>query len=195
MAGDLREGEYFPKEGFGPYTTMFQVSTALMMMFTYATAGLHTLLMHSSVIRYDGMASLFLGVSGTGKSTHSRLWLGNIEGCDLVNDDNPVLRVEDGAVYVYGSPWSGKTPCYRNLRVPVRAIVRLDQAPRNEIKRIQGLQAYASVIAAASSIRWMRSCMDNITATVEKVVSLTSCWHLDCTPDPEAAAVCFHAII
>ncbi|MBR1573328.1 MAG: hypothetical protein IJ652_00600 [Bacteroidales bacterium] len=193
VSEDLKTGEYYPKPGFGPYTTMFQVSTSLMMLYTYATASASTLLMHASVIRYGGLANLFLGVSGTGKSTHSRLWLGHIEGCDLVNDDNPVLRVEAGKLYVYGSPWSGKTPCYRNLRVPVRAIVRLDQAPRNEIKRITGLQAYASVIAAASSIRWMRAIMDRITATVEQATQLAACWHLDCLPDQEAAAVCFHA--
>lgn len=194
VGADTRSGEYYPKSGFGPYSTMFQLSTSLMMLFTYCTAHLDTLLMHSSVVRYNSLANLFLGISGTGKSTHSRLWLGNIDGCDLVNDDNPVLRIEDGKLYVYGSPWSGKTPCYRNLRVPVGAIVRLDQAPRNEITRLGGLQAYASVIAAASSIRWMRESMDKVTATVEKAVSLVPCWHLDCLPDAEAAAVCFHAV-
>ncbi|MBO6066250.1 MAG: transposase, partial [Lachnospiraceae bacterium] len=84
------------------------------------------LLMHASVTMHAGKGYLFLGKSGTGKSTHSQLWINNIEGCELLNDDNPVLRVEDdGSVRVYGSPWSGKTPCYRNLDVPVGAIVDL----------------------------------------------------------------------
>ena len=193
LSADGRHGAYYPKPGFGPHTTLFQISTALMMLYTYATAPLDTLLMHASVVRYAGKANLFLGVSGTGKSTHSRLWLSHIDGCDLVNDDNPVLRVEEGVLYVYGSPWSGKTPCYRNLRVPVRAIIRLEQAPRNEIRRLSGLQAYASILSGASSIRWERTLMDRMTATVEKASNLAACWHLDCLPDPEAAAVCFHA--
>lgn len=188
------EAEYFPKPGFGPYTTMFQLSTALMILYTYNAATHETLLMHASVVRHKGLANLFLGVSGTGKSTHSRLWLNAIEGCDLVNDDNPVLRFQDNRLYVYGTPWSGKTPCYRNLRVPVRALVRLDQAPRNEAKPLTGLSAYASILPAASGIRWNRSIMDAITATVEIVVTQVPCYHLDCLPDPDAARTCLTAI-
>ncbi|MBO6081465.1 MAG: hypothetical protein J6P46_00370 [Bacteroidales bacterium] len=188
------EAEYFPKPGFGPYTTMFQLSTALMILYTYNAAVHDTLLMHASVVRHEGLANLFLRVSGTGKSTHSRLWLSAIPGCDLVNDDNPVLRIVDGRLYVYGTPWSGKTPCYRNLRIPVRALVRLDQAPRNEIKPLTGLSAYASILPAASGIRWNRTIMDAITATVEKVVTHTPCYHLDCLPDPAAARTCLTGI-
>lgn len=190
VSADASEAEYYPKPGFGAYTTMFQVSTALMILYTYNTARHGTLLMHASVVRHEGLANLFLGVSGTGKSTHSRLWLGAVEGCDLVNDDNPVLRLEDGRLMVYGTPWSGKTPCYRNLCVPVRALVRLDQAPRNEIKRLAGLQAYASILPAASGIRWNRAIMDAITGTVEQVAMHTPCYHLDCLPNPDAALVC-----
>ena len=194
VSADGRSGEYYPKPGFGPHTTMFHISTSLMMLYTYSTSCHYTLLMHASVVRYDGRANLFLGVSGTGKSTHSRLWLSNIEGCDLVNDDNPVLRIEDGNLYVYGTPWSGKTPCYRNLRVPVNSIVRIEQAPRNEIRPLKGLSAYASVVAAASSIRWQRALMDSVAASVEKVIGLARCWTLHCLPDPDAAALCFSTV-
>lgn len=194
ISADGKSGEYYPKPGFGPHTTMFHISTSLMMLYTYATSCENTLLMHASVVRYEGRANLFLGVSGTGKSTHSRLWLSHIEGCDLVNDDNPVLRVEEDGLFVYGTPWSGKTPCYRNLRVPVNAIVRIEQAPRNEIRPLKGLSAYASVIAASSSIRWQRPLMDRVTATVEKAVGMASCWTLNCLPDPDAAALCFSAV-
>ena len=104
----------------------FSINTVMMLMFAFATARKNTLLMHSSVTMKDGKGYLFLGKSGTGKSTHSQLWINNIEGCSLLNDDNPVIRVsESGEVRVYGSPWSGKTPCYRNLDVPVGAIVTL----------------------------------------------------------------------
>ena len=72
-----------------------------------------TIAVHSSCIVYRDRAVLFLGESGTGKSTHTRLWREHVEGAFLLNDDSPVLRVEDDVVRVYGSPWSGKTPCYR----------------------------------------------------------------------------------
>lgn len=86
----------------------FSLGTVLMLMYAFATARKNTLLMHASVTMKDGKGYVFLGKSGTGKSTHSQLWINNIEGCSLLNDDNPVMRVmDDGEVRVFGSPWSG----------------------------------------------------------------------------------------
>lgn len=66
---------------------------------------------------------------------HSRLWLEHIPDSDLLNDDNPIVRFyPTGEVIVYGSPWSGKTPCYRNEAVPVGAFVRLKQATQSNSK-------------------------------------------------------------
>ena len=59
----------------------------------------------------------------------------------------------DGTARVYGSPWSGKTPCYKNMEVPAGAVVRIRQAPYNKIERLSGIQAYASLMASASSFR------------------------------------------
>ena len=82
----------------------FSLGTVMMLMYAFATAQKNTLMMHSSVTVKDGKAYMFLGKSGTGKSTHSQLWMNNIEGCELLNDDNPVLRIEDnGEVRVYAS--------------------------------------------------------------------------------------------
>lgn len=187
-------GEYYCAEGTRPYALMMSVSMALMMMYTYVSASSNALLMHASVIRHKGMANLFLGTSGTGKSTHSRLWLGNIEGAELMNDDNPVLRVEDGQVYVYGTPWSGKTPCYRNVREQVRAIVHLTQAPVNEATKLGGIQNYANIISSASSIRWDRPIMDGVTSTASTIAMNSSGWSLKCLPDADAARVCCEAI-
>ena len=81
----------------------FSIGTVMMLMFAFSTAQKNTLLMHSSVTVKDGKGYVFLGKSGTGKSTHSQLWINNIEGCELLNDDNPVIRVEEnGEVRVYG---------------------------------------------------------------------------------------------
>lgn len=199
VSKDHKSGEFYPKKGFGPYTIAFQISTALMLLYTYNAAVFNTLLIHSSVVRHKGMANMFLGTSGTGKSTHSRLWLNNIEGCDLINDDNPVIRLEDigegkKTVFVYGSPWSGKTPCYRNVKVKVRAIVRLNQAPENKIQSIIGIQAYASILSSSSCIRWERSIMDNITATASAIAMKANFYNLECLPDADAARVCMNAL-
>ena len=195
MEDDYRTGTYYPREKMGPRVTMFQVNTVLMILYTFATAPLGTLLLHSSMVRLDGKANLFFGVSGTGKSTHSRLWLEHVPGCDLMNDDNPVIRFDgNGTLIGYGSPWSGKTLCYRNVSAPVRALVRLEQAPENRIRPLHALDAYASVVAASSTIRWNRRIMDALVPTVERVAMNVPCFHLGCRPDAEAVKVCKEGI-
>ena len=129
---------------------------------------------------------MFLGKSGTGKSTHSSLWLKYLEGSELLNDDNPILRVgEDGVARVYGSPWSGKTPCYKNDSVPVGAIVR--QYPENRIARNSIVEAYAAVYPSCSGFRAVKEMADGMHSTIEKVVLSVPCYTLDCLPDEAAA--------
>lgn len=172
----------------------FAISNSLMLMYTFNTTPLDTLMVHASVIAHEGGAYMFLGRSGTGKSTHSSLWLKNISGTYLLNDDNPVVRVEDGRVNVYGTPWSGKTPCYKNEVLPLKASVRLSQAPHNIIKKLPMLQSYASLMPACSCMRWDKGSTEALHKTVEKVISNVSCWHLECLPDAEAANVCHSAV-
>ena len=194
MDEGYRNGHYYPSPGVGGRTTLFQLNTSLMIQYTFATAGQGTLLLHASVTRYEGRGNLFFGVSGTGKSTHSRLWHDFVPGCDLMNDDNPVIRLENGGFVVYGSPWSGKTLCYRNVSAPVGALVRLEQYPENRITRLEPLQAYASVIAAVSTIRWNHGIMDLLVPTIERVAMTLPCYRLQCRPDEEAVRVCKQAI-
>ena len=194
MNEDYTQGDYYPCARVGARSTLFQVNTSLMIQYTFATAGLSTLLLHASVTRYQGVANLFFGVSGTGKSTHSRLWHAFVPESDLMNDDNPIIRFEGERCIVYGSPWSGKTLCYRNVVAPVNALVRLEQYPKNVIERLQPLQAYASVIAAVSTIRWNHDVMSLLVPTIERVAMNVPCFRLQCRPDEEAVQVCKKAI-
>ena len=172
----------------------FSLSNSMMLLYTFNTSAYDTLMIHASVIAFEGKGYVFLGRSGTGKSTHSRLWLEHIEGTYLLNDDNPVIRVIDGQVNVYGSPWSGKTPCYKNEVMPLGGVVRLSQAPYNKIEQLRPLQAYASLMPACSCMRWDRKSTDALHATVEKVITRVKGWHLECLPDGDAARVCNSAV-
>lgn len=178
------------KEGDVYYTTqqkLFVVNSALMMMYTFITTDKLTALFHSSVVSYQGKAYMFLGKSGTGKSTHSQLWLNHIEGTELVNDDNPVVRIIDGEARVYGSPWSGKTPCYRNVDYPIGGIVKLKQAPHNEIRRMKPVEAYVALAMSISGMRWKRQMGDGLHQTENQLTATVPVWHLSCLPDQEAA--------
>lgn len=162
------------------------IDNALMVMYALATADKGTVLFHAAVVSHEGRGYMFLGASGTGKSTHARLWLQHIEGTELVNDDNPVVR--DGVVY--GSPWSGKTPCYRNVSYPLGGIVLLSQAPYNKITRLGGLQAYAALVPSISGKRWDARIADGLHETENELTSSVPIWHLECLPDEEAARLC-----
>lgn len=174
---------------------LFVLNNALMLLYALFTAGRNTLLIHASVAVKEGKGYVFLGKSGTGKSTHSRLWLNNIEGTQLLNDDNPVVRIEDnGEVMVYGSPWSGKTPCYRNEQATLGAVVRLSQAPHNAIRRLSGVQAYAALAPSASSMKWNRVMADGLHKTLSGIIQLVGIYHLECLPDADAAYLCYNTV-
>ena len=190
MSPDYRSGTLAFMTG-SSRGVLFAVNNALMLMYAFATAGYRTLEMHASVILNEGKGYLFLGKSGTGKSTHSSLWLKYIEGSELMNDDNPVLRVgEDGVTRVYGSPWSGKTPCYRNISAPVGALVRIRQAGHNTLTRQNTLEAYASVYSSCSGFKADRGIADGQHETLEHIALNVPCYTLDCLPDEDAARVC-----
>ena len=187
--------DYKRAEVFAERNNPFGINNALMVMYALATSDKHTALFHSSVVSYKGRAYMFLGKSGTGKSTHSSLWLKYIEGTELVNDDNPVVRyLDDGSIYVYGSPWSGKTPCYRNVSYPLGAIVDLSQAPKNVIRRFRPIEAYAALIASISGKRWDSKLAEGLHETENLLATNASVWHLDCLPDEEAAVLCCGSI-
>ena len=172
----------------------FCIDNALMLLFAFRTAPLMTLEMHAAVVvrGEEARGYLFLGHSGTGKSTHARMWLQAFPDAWLLNDDNPILRVMDnGEVRVYGSPWSGKTPCYKNQYVRVGGIVKLSQAPHNKLRKLSLPEAYAYILSSASGLKVESKMTDSMHETIKHVVTHVGCYHLDCLPNTEAAEVCF----
>ena len=175
------------KEGF----ERFAIDNAAMLIYAFRTVSLNTLLFHSSVTVRDGKAYMFLGHSGTGKSTHSRQWLAAFEEAWLLNDDNPVVRIsESGEVRVYGSPWSGKTACYVAKDAPVQALVQLAQAPKNKIERLRMTQAYPYILASVSGLKILPESMDAIYGSIARLLELCPVYRLECLPDTAAAQLC-----
>lgn len=178
-----------------PDMRSFGLNNALMMLYAFAGSVQHTLLMHASVVRKDGFGYLCLGVSGTGKSTHTQLWLRHIEGCDLMNDDNPVVRLfDDGTVRVYGSPWSGKTPCYRNVSAPVGAFLQLRQAPYNKIRRETVVETFSSLLPSCSVMKWDKLNYTSVCDTVSGIMEHVPTFLLECLPDEAACRLSYETI-
>lgn len=169
----------------------FAIDNALMLVYAFATAPLRTLEMHASVTVRDGKGYLFLGHSGTGKSTHSRLWMEAYEDAWLLNDDNPVVRIlPDGEVRVFGSPWSGKTPYYKQESAPVGGIVKLTQAPENRIRPLRLPEAYAYMLSSSSGLKIEPEIMDALYETIAEVIQRIQVYELECLPNTDAARLC-----
>lgn len=166
----------------------------LRMVYSLAVVRKDGVSIHASAVFLDGYAYLFLGKSGTGKSTHAALWMRHFGGCGLLNDDNPVIRVKGEVAYAYGTPWSGKTPCYKNLCYPVRGIVRLRQAPANSFVLCTGIEAFVALLPGCSAIRQDAGMYNALCDTLVRLAGLVRVGVLQCLPDEEAAALCFKSI-
>lgn len=150
---------------------------------------------HSSTLVCRGEAVMFLGESGTGKSTHTRLWRENIEGVELLNDDSPFVAVRDGRVSACGSAWSGKTPCYKNECYPLRAVVRLSQAPHNRIYTLKKLQSIGALLPSLPpALLCDKALEEALLAVLSKVLQQVPVYHLECLPDAAAAQLCYNTI-
>lgn len=168
----------------------YGMNGVVMLMFAFRGAQFGTLLIHASVVRHSGRAYAFTAVSGTGKSTQVSNWLNNIEDCDLVNDDNPIVRVNGDEVTLYGSPWSGKTACYRNISVPLGAILKIERATTNYVTPLRTLEAFAVLLTACSAIRTDEVIYKKLGDVVSAVVERTTMATLHCLPNAESAFVC-----
>lgn len=172
----------------------FGLNNALMLIFAFAGSKIDTLLIHASLVRQNGYGYAFIAKSGTGKSTQVSMWLRYLKGCDLMNDDNPIVRIINGEAYIYGSPWSGKTPCYRNVKAKLGAITRIDRAEKNWVEHLPPIEAFASLLPSCSSMKWDQDIFNNICNTITKLVEKGNIFTLHCLPNKEAAEVCNQAI-
>ena len=180
----------------------FGLNNALMLVYAFAGSYRQTLLIHASatmiphpVDSAEPLGFPFIANSGTGKSTHTSLWLRHIEDVELLNDDNPVLRIIDGTAYIYGSPWSGKTPCYRNRRARLAAVTRIERAPANSIERLKPVPAFASLLPACSSMKWDTIIYRNLCDAITRIIETIPVYTLHCLPDEEAARLSYQTLV
>ncbi|MCM1510588.1 MAG: hypothetical protein NC116_07730 [Clostridium sp.] len=179
----------------GNYSSLrFGLNNALMLAYAYAGSFHDTLLIHASLVRHKGIGYAFTAKSGTGKSTQVANWLRVIPDCDLMNDDNPVIRIIDGKAMVYGSPWSGKTPCYRPTQAPLGAVTKINRAKNDKVERLSPFTSFGTVLPACSAMKWDHAVYSHICDTVTALVSCVPTYVLHCTPAPESAVICKKAI-
>ena len=108
----------------------------------------NTFLFHCSAIAFDGEGVLFTAPSGTGKSTHTRLWRETFgDRVVTVNDDKPLIRVKDDGIYVYGTPWCGKHGIETNTSAKIKAIVLIERSAENKMEKLSFNEGYQVIFA------------------------------------------------
>jgi len=150
-----------------------------------------TLLFHGSVIAVDGIGYLFTARSGTGKSTHTRLWREQFgERAVMVNDDKPLLRVSADGVTAYGTPWDGKHHLSNNIAVPLKAVCILKRSRENHIEQITPKDACAMLIQQSyRPIR--REALVKMLELVDGLAGSVKLYRLGCNMEPEAAQIAY----
>ncbi|MDY6367471.1 MAG: hypothetical protein SPL13_03025 [Clostridia bacterium] len=148
-------------------------------------------MIHASAIAVDGEAYLFTALSGTGKSTHARLWrelLGS--RAVMVNDDKPILRLIGDEIYVYGTPWMGKHYLGANIKAKVKAVCKIEQAPENSIEDITVPEMVLALFNQTVRPLNEKDMMD-LTFILDKLLRGVKTYRLKCTPTIDAAKLSF----
>ena len=151
------------------------------------------LMLHSSCIEYKGKAYLFSAPSGTGKSTHTHLWLKYLEGCRIINDDKPAIRIIDGVPYAFGTPWSGKTDENINEGVPIGGICFLGRG-ENKIKRIPGIAALKPFMDQTVRPR-DKTLMNKMLETLNIILTKVPVYQMTCDMSEEAVKTAVNMMV
>lgn len=185
---DLRaQHEKYPQRSFG----QAESSIVFNKLGRYLLENKRGLIFHSSAVAVDGYAYLFTAHSGVGKSTHARLWrelLGN--KALMVNDDKPMLTLEDGKVYVNGTPWQGKHNLGNNVKVPVKAICSVERGRENLIEHATPSEMAVTVLQQTVRPDDGKT-MSLLLELIDTVLSRVDLYKLKCTPSLESARLSY----
>ena len=144
------------------------------------------LVFHGSAVAVGNTAVVFSAISGTGKTTHTRLWLKNVPGSYVVNGDKPILRVIDGKVFVCGTPWNGKEHLGENAMVPLTAICKIHRSPDNRIEQVDS-SAFLPHLLEQTHCPDTPGAMVSLLPVLKQVVDSTSFYALYCNMEDDAA--------
>lgn len=153
-----------------------------------------TILFHGSVIAVDGIGYLFTAKSGTGKSTHTRLWRKYFgERAVMINDDKPLIHITEKGAVVYGTPWDGKHRLSTNISVPLKAICILKRSADNHVEEITAKQAYNVLVQQVYKPKDPQKLMKTL-HLIDGLTGKVKLYRLGCNMDISAAETAYNAM-
>ena len=182
-----------PEDSFSKQTWVF---AHLMMGVIYRYNLLYRdgIVIHSSALKYDDKAIMFSAPSGTGKSTHTKLWKKHMNNVIILNDDTPAVRIIEDKPYIFGTPWSGSSLIHSNDSAPLEAIVILEQAQNNRIRRIKDQEAILRLMPRVFLPYFDAKMMDKSISIFEKIIATVPVYLLQCRPDQEAVEMVYQCL-
>ena len=153
-----------------------------------------TFVFHGSVIAVENQAFLFTAKSGTGKSTHTRLWRESLKDrAVMVNDDKPLIQVSENGVIAYGTPWNGKHRLGENIAVPLKALCILTRAEENHIDKISKSQAYSMLLQQVYRPQ-NPMLMQKTLKLIDKMAETVELYRLGCNMERQAAEIAYNTM-
>lgn len=150
--------------------------------------------LHSSSVAYDNNAYLFSADSGTGKSTHTGLWMQCFIGSEIINDDKPAIRRIDGRFYACGTPFSGSTPLNNNIIVPLKAICFIERGDHNFIERITDNSFIIHKLLSQTLRRTGNDKTVKLLEILDALIKEIPFYRLKCLPDEDAARLAYEVM-
>ena len=176
------------------YPALYHESLLIYRKICTAIVEFGAMLIHSSAISLDGEAYLFTAPSGTGKSTHTRLWREHFgERAVMVNDDKPIVREQDGRFFVYGTPYMGQHKLGANISAPVKAVCIVTRGTKNEIERLSAAECI-SMILNQTLMPADETLMDMLLDTLERFLEYVPVYRLKCDISDEAVCVAYEGM-
>ena len=176
-----------------PYSDGFLENVSIQNVLSRRLLEYNVLALHGSALCMDGKAIIFVARSGTGKSTHARFWRETFgDRVWMINDDKPMIRIESGKAFVYGTPWDGKHHLSRNASAPLRAIVKLERDAENHIEPMNRADAFQvlmthGVCTRRGPMRLSGEAKLRAMALETALLDVAEFYRLGCSPEPDAA--------
>ena len=146
------------------------------------------LVFHASGIDDNGRGIVFVGHSGAGKSTQAGLW-SQVPGAVAMNDDRIAVRPNASGAMCYGTPWGGTANIARNHHAPLSALILLEQAPENDIRRLSPSTSAPLLLARAFLPYWDQALMRRAFANLDALLARVPVYRLRCRPEPEVISL------
>ena len=191
---NLSEKFFLDRQKENPHLSLSEVEALFTSSYFYTEiVRFGGIMLHASCVQYENYAYLFSANSGTGKSTHTHLWLKKFPSAEILNDDKPAIRYIDGKFYAFGTPWSGKFDESINTKTEIAGITFLSRGENNEIERVDGntvTMDFINQTVRPSNKNYMLQFME----ILDKVLTEVPIYRFKCNMSLEAVETSYNAM-